>query len=279
MDTIVARKTWATLEPYHAMIYFADEAFQRWEALGFPHRGMGYFASRSAAMGPVAAGTVVATFFNFNPAVVARFIPAAWQLASPGDILAARLAAADEALRRMLGDAINDPTIIAAAASARTAAEACGSHGRPLFAAHAELPWPEEPHLTLWHATTLLREFRGDGHVAALLSADLDPVEALVSYSATGGAPSPGFYKKSRGWSDEDFAAAADRLRNRGWLDGDELSDVGRAGRERLEAETDRMAMAPWLAIGEEAATELRAMVRPWSRTIVGGGGMGRVAR
>jgi hypothetical protein len=266
---------WATLEPYHAMIYFADEAFAAWEALGFPHRAMGYFASRSAAMGPVGAAPVAAAFYNFNPGLVARFIPAAWDLAPPHVVLEARLTAVDAALVRMLGDQVGTPEMATAAEVARRAAEFCPPHGRPLFAAHAALGWPDDPHLALWLAITLLREFRGDGHIAALLAAGLDPVEALVSYSATDGTPSPNFYKKSRGWGDDDFAAAADRLRHRGWFDGSALTEAGIAGRESLETETDRMAMAPWLAIGEEAADELRATVRPWSRAIVAAGGLG----
>ncbi|RPI24218.1 MAG: hypothetical protein EHM57_02980, partial [Actinobacteria bacterium] len=132
MDTILARKMWATLEPYHAMIYFADEAFARWEALGFPRRGMGYFASRAAAMGRVEAGPVIATFYNFNPDLVARYIPAAWDLASPATVLDARLAAVDEALRRMLGDEVESPALREAAAVAGSAARACHPHGRPL---------------------------------------------------------------------------------------------------------------------------------------------------
>jgi hypothetical protein len=188
------------------------------------------------------------------------------------------MAAADEALRRMLGGEVASGAMREAAAMARSAAGACPAHGRALFAAHAALSWPDEPHLALWHAITLLREFRGDGHVAALLAADLDPVEALVSYSATDGAPSSTFYQRSRGWSEEEFTTAAGRLRERGWLDGSTLTDAGLAGREELEQATDRMAMAPWLAIGRDAADALRATVRPWSRAIVAAGGLAGIA-
>jgi hypothetical protein len=274
MDPILARKMWATLEPYHAMIYFAGEAFAAWEQLGFPKRGMGYFASRSAAMGRVTAGPVIATFYNFNPELVSSFIPSAWAIASPDEVLAARLVAADGALARLLGGEIGAPAMRRAAAVARSAAEACPAPGRPLFAAHATLPWPDEPHLALWHALTLLREFRGDGHVAALVEAELDPVEALVSYAATDGAPSAGFYRRSRGWTEADFAAAAERLQARGWLEGSTITATGLAGREAIEQATDRMAMAPWRAIGQEAADSLRAEIRPWSRAIVAAGGL-----
>lgn len=269
MDPILARKMWATLEPVHAMIYFVPEGFAAWEELGFPHRGMGYFASRSAAMGQVEAAVVSATFFNFNPTLVARFIPAAWELASPAQVLAARYEAADAALRRLLGDALDSEDMSWAADAAIEAARAAAPDGRPLFAAHAVLPVPAEPHLRLWHALTLLREFRGDGHVQALVAASLSGLQAVVSYAATGNGFSRDFYRRSRGWSEEEWALGEESLRALGWLDDDgQLTDTGRAGREMIEATTDRLALAPWTAIGEEAADRLRATVRPWARAI-----------
>ena len=275
MEPILARKMWATLEPVHAMIYFAPEAFAEWENLGFPHRGMGYFASRSAAMGPVEAAVVSASFYNFNPALVERFIPAAWEIASPGEVIASRLRAVDASLRRLLADQVDAAEMTWAADAAMAAALACPPQGRSLFAAHAALPVPEPPHERLWHALGLLREFRGDGHIAALVSADVGPVEALASYAATGQAFTGDFYRRSRGWSEEDWAAAEDRLRQRGWLDeAGALTDTGQAGREEIEVVTDRLAAEPWRAIGADTADRLRATVRPWTRTIMEQGGI-----
>ena len=275
MEPILARKMWATLEPVHAMIYFAPEAFTAWEDLGFPHRGMGYFASRSAAMGRVEAPVVTATFYNFNPALVKRFIPAAWEHAGPEEVIESRLRAVDAALRRFLGEAVESDEMSWAADTALQAASACPPEGRALFAAHAGLDSPELPHQRLWHALTLLREFRGDGHVTALVSASVSPIEALVSYAATGQAFNADFYRRSRGWSEEDWATAEDRLHQRGWLDETGvLSEPGRAGREAIEAETDRLAAAPWTAIGDDTADRLRATIRPWTRTIMDMGGI-----
>lgn len=270
MEPILARKMWATLEPVHAMVYFAPEAFAEWDNLGFPHRGMGYFASRAAAMGRVEAPVVTATFYNFNPALVERFIPAAWDHAAPEEVLTRRLHAVDVALRRFLGDGVESDEMSWAADTAMEAASACPTEGRPLFAAHAGLDTPETPHQRLWHGLALLREFRGDGHVHALVSASVSPTEALVSYAATGQAFNADFYRRSRGWPEEEWAAAEHRLRQRGWLDGDgALTDQGQAGREAIEAETDRLAAPPWTAIGEDTADRLRATIRPWARTIV----------
>src|SRR5207237_1692783 len=102
-------------------------------------------------------------------------------------ILEARVEAADAALRRALGEAVGTAEMARAATLARTAAEAATDHveGRPLFAGHARLDWPDEPHLVLWHAQTLMREYRGGGHVAALTASGLTGIEALVVHGAT----------------------------------------------------------------------------------------------
>src|SRR5438270_7955164 len=115
VDPVVARKTWRTLEPLHGLIYFAPEAAERYAALGIDGRA-GYFASRAAAMGPVSAEVVIATFFNFNPDLVRAGIPAAWHTTTTDKMLAARLEAADAALRGALGDAVHAPEMARAGA-------------------------------------------------------------------------------------------------------------------------------------------------------------------
>jgi hypothetical protein len=273
MERIVARKTWRTLEPYHGMIYFAPEASEAYEELGI-HGFDGYFASRAAAMGPVPAEVVVATFFNFNPEVVHQAIPAAWAIAPPARILEARVAAAGAALRRAVGDLLDGPDVARAAELARTATEACTPAGRPLYAAHAALPWPDDPPLALWHAVTLLREYRGDGHVACLVEAGLSGVEALVLHAASGEVPRAAL-QRTRQWSDAAWDAAVEGLAGRGVVEpGGALTEAGAARRAGIEATTDELAMAPWRAIGEEACSELRALVRPLSRAIVDGGSL-----
>ena len=218
MEPVMARKMWRTLEPYHGMIYFAPEATAAYEALGVMGFD-GYFASRAAPMGAVPAEVVVATFFNFNPAIVHHAIPAAWQATTPEALLEARLDAAADALRRAAGDLLDDPSVPRAAELARTAAEACTAAGRPLYAGHASLPWPDEPPLALWHAITLLREFRGDGHIACLVEAGLDGIDALVFHAASGDVPRAAL-QGSRQWDDAAWDAAVARLGDRGLVDG-----------------------------------------------------------
>lgn len=278
IEPIVARKTWRTLEPLHGLIYFTPEAAERYAALGIGSQPA-YFASRSAAMGPVGAEVVIATFFNFAPELVRRAIPAVWRTAAPDKILEARLEAADGALRRILGDAVASPEMSRAAELARIAAEAACDHldGRPLFAGHAGLEWPGEAHLVLWHAQTLLREYRGDGHVAALTAAGLTGIEALVVHAATGEVATD-VLKATRAWSEEQWAAAVDAVRSRGWLvDGDELrlSPAGAAHRKAVEDTTDRLAIDAYRALGADACSELRGLARPFSQAIVSSGELG----
>jgi len=263
-----ARATWRTLEPYHGAVYFSPEAQAHYQELGADSRA-GYFASRGAALGPAPAELVIGTFYNFNPALVRAAIPAVWRAAAPERFLSARLAGIDATLRRVLGPEIDSAGMRRAADLAREAAGAALPHpqARPLFAAHAALPWPQEPHLVLWHAQTLLREFRGDGHLAALLAAGLDGVEALVTHAATGqlGAET---LRISRGWSPQEWAQAVQRLRERGWLtQGPELAftPAGQERREAVERTTDELAVVPYAALGPENCAELRSLVRPYS--------------
>lgn len=269
----LAAKCHRALDPLHSLIYFAPEADEKFSEIGLRPGRMTYFASRSAAMGPVGAAVVTATFYNFNPDLVARHIPRAWGLASPEAILATRLEVADAALRRLLGDAVDSPEVAEAAELAREAATACTPQGRPLYAAHAELDWPEQPHLVLWHAITLLREYRGDAHIAALTLHGLDGLAALISHCATGRGFTEAAAKATRGWSHEQWSAGVERLRQQGVLDGDgALTEDGVALRERIEAATDAASTAPYDHLGEEKCVRLREIGKTLSRQAVAAG-------
>ncbi len=271
MEPDLARKMWRTLEPYHGMIYFTPRATEAYADLGVTGRA-GYFASRVAAMGAVPPAVVVATFFNFNPTLIEAVMPDAWEATTPDALVAARFGAADVALRELLGDDVVSSAEMAEAADlARAAAGACTAVGRPLYAAHASLTWPIDPHLVLWHALTLLREYRGDGHIAALVVEGLDGCEALVTHGSSGAVP-PAILQATRAWDDAEWAAAQDRLAARGWWADGEPTEAGRAGRERIEQVTDEQSLAPWRAIGAESADRLRELVRPFSRAIVASG-------
>lgn len=271
MDPQIARKTWRTLEPIHGFVYFSPDAEPAYTAAGLKPGRMGYFASRSAPMGAVPADVVIATFFNFNPALVRSVIPEAWALATPADVLAARLLVADGGMRRMLGDAIGSPELAEAADLARQAAEVACEHpeGRPLFAGHASLPWPDEPHLVLWHAQTLLREYRGDAHIAALTLDGVSGLEALVTHAAAGDVPEEAL-RTTRAYSEDEWAAGIEALASRGIVTTGPLAftDEGRRRRDWVEQVTDERSVAPYAALGEDGCERLRSLARPFSMTI-----------
>ncbi len=268
MDTTVARKLYRALEPYHAMIYFVPEASQAYKAYGIGGR-MSYFASRGASMGAVSADMIISAFYNFNPGLVRSVIPAAWQRATPAQIIDARFEGADAALRRVLSERVHSSEVAEAAQLAREASTACTPQGRIMYAAHATLEWPTEPHMVLWHAITLLREFRFGGHVAALLTDDVGPCEALVMHTATGEASRQAL-QTTRSWSDEEWEAATQGLRERGWLTPEStLTDEGKAHRDKVEQLTDQLALAPWQHLGDAKCDRLRELGRPLSRAII----------
>ncbi|MEO8888282.1 MAG: hypothetical protein ABI429_03175 [Jatrophihabitantaceae bacterium] len=268
----VAARAHRATDNLHSLIYFCPEADEEYRAIGLRPGSMPYFASRSAAMGAVTPGVTAATFFNFNPTMVAKHIPRAWTLASPEDILAARLRGADRALRRLLGEAVASPEVGELLELARDATTALGPQGRPLYAAHATLEWPEEPHLALWHAATLLREYRGDGHLAALSIAGLSGIEALITHCATGRGFTVESAKLLRGWSDEQWDAGVESLRGRGLMDDDGLTADGVALRAQIEQDTDRIDVAAWNHLGQERTARLLELGKGLTQIVVANG-------
>ena len=265
-----ARAAWRRLEPVHGMIYFAPEAKRRYADLGLSERA-GYFISRSAAFGRASAELIISTFYNFHPDLVRQAVDGAWDATTPQQVLDARYAAAGEALRRA---GIHElPHLNEVLTLARRAAEAAceRTEGRPLFAAHAALPWPENPVVQLWHAQTLLREYRGDGHVACLLSEGVGGLEALVLHAATGEVPVD-FLKASRAWPEDEWAAARERLRERGLLDGDSLSSEGALLRRHIEDRTDRLALRAYTALGDADCERLAELASPFGHAVVEAG-------
>ena len=278
MTSPLVRQAHDATNVLHSLIYFAPEAEQRFTAAGLEPGRMSYFAGRSAPMGAVGAGVVTATFYNFSPGLVAHCIPRAWELARPDAVIGARFAAADAALTRLLGpDVITSQDMIAMAELTREAAAACRPEGRPLYAGHADLAWPDAPHLVMWHALSLLREHRGDGHTAALVAAELSGLEALVSHTATGQGFLTEFAQASRGWSEEEWKGATEALTSRGLLDDDgALTPAGEALRARVEEETDRLAAAPWQHLGEERTGEVVRIGTALTRTVMKAGAFPR---
>jgi hypothetical protein len=278
MTPLLVRRAHNATNVLHALIYFAPEAEQELTGVGLEAGRMCYFASRSAPMGAVGASVVAATFYNFNPVSVARYIPRAWGLASPEAVIVARFAAADAALTRLLGpDVIASADMATIARLVREAASACTVEGRPLYAGHADLDWPDSPHLVLWHGLSLLREHRGDGHVAALVSAGLSGIEALITHVATGQGFASSFARTSRGWSQEEWDDTVSSLAARGLLEGDGvLSPAGQEQREHIEEQTDQTAAPPWQHLGDERTEEVIRIGKAMTRAVLSAGALPR---
>lgn len=254
---------WPLFETYHDVTYFTPESRAETDALGCKGGWMGYFGMRAAPLGAVAPEIVISSFYNFRPSMVRRAIPDAWQVASPEQFLEIRLKGAEGALRRMLGDV----DVTEAAELAQEAADNTPTAGRPLAAANAILPVPDKPLLKLWQAATTLRESRGDGHVAVLVAAALDPVETLVLFSVDQGLD-PAYMRAARGWSEQEWEQAGQRLADRGLLEDGVITQAGLDLRTDIERRTDEAAEAPWQALGQAKTDRLAELLTPMARAL-----------
>jgi hypothetical protein len=275
LDARLVPRAHRAVEPLHSQVYFAPELEEHLGALGLEPGRQIYFASHAAPMGAVGPGVVTATFCNFSPSLIARHIPAAWAIASPAQVVEARWQAARASLTRLLGgsSAVDAPEVAELAGLLREASTVLSPEARPLYAAHADLPWPEEPLLQLWHGASLLREYRGDGHLAALLDADLTGLEALITHTATGRGFTEEAARRLRGWSEDEWSAACAALADRGLLTGDgALTPDGVELRETVEAETDLLSADPFLHLGTERTERVVALAKGLAATIVGAG-------
>jgi hypothetical protein len=278
VDPGLIGRAYRAVEPLHSQVYFAPEHDEHLTVLGLEPGRMAYLAGRSAPMGAVAGGVVTATFFNFSPALIARHIPRAWGIATPEQVIAARLAAARASLTRLLGgsDAAAAPEIAELGGLLRQACADLSPEDRPLYAGHADLPWPDDPLLQLWHGASLLREYRGDGHLTALVHAGLNGIEALITHTASGRGFTEAAAKALRGWSDEEWAAACSSLAGRGLLDEAGLTEEGQLLRAHIEVQTDALSADPWLLLGPDRTARVVELGKALSRTVVGNGAFPR---
>ncbi|MFI7005269.1 hypothetical protein [Streptomyces sp. NPDC050145] len=261
MDAGSAREIWQKLEPLHAVTYFAPECVEAHREVGLRGFWMGYFGARAAPLGAVAAGVVEAAFFNFHPAMVRRAVPDAWRFAAPDAVLRARSLSATAALRRVAPSAAQAAARINALLE-RVVAAADGA-GCPLFAANRGLNVPDDPVGALWQHTTTLREHRGDGHVAVLTAEGVGGCEAHVLFAASEGTD-VAILRDNRGWSKDEWQAAADRLSARGLLDdGGHPTAEGRALRDHVESRTDALAVRPYEELRQGEFAQLQELLAP----------------
>jgi hypothetical protein len=247
-DPDLARQLWRRLEVIHAVTYFSPEPINALRDAGYKGFWMGYFAGRAAPFGEASPELVMATFYNFAESRVRKAVPDAWSCAPPSAALEARLAGSVATIRRAIGDV----DVVDVAALARRAAESAPVDGRPLFAANAALPWPDDLLGVLWHAATLLREHRGDGHIAALVAAGVAGREAHVLHHPAPVGPPPQIMAVGRDFDDSEWSASVSSAAGRGLItEHGELTEAGLALKQDIEDRTDRVALSAYEVLSD----------------------------
>ena len=251
------------VEPIGVVPYSADEPNEAMFALGFTNYWDTYFAGRAAPLGLVPAEVVDALFYNFAPGEVARHIPQVWRTTTPDAAISAREAGCVKALRRILGDHVDSPSFARAGELLTKAATSAPIEGRPMYAALRVLPIPTDVVARLFHAASMLREHRGDGHIAALMIEGVGRLEAHVLLALDMGMPAEKFGRIHH-LPAAQIAAVIDGVRERGLIGEDGwLSEHGRAVKHRVEALTDDLAAAPYESLEADELDELMAALEP----------------
>lgn len=281
MTTSPARLLGAALEPVVGQVYFSPECHAGYEALGFRPSpgsfgtgvaapdGPAYFTSRGSVLGQVPGELVAAAFGVFNPQVVVPAVTLGWTLTDAATIGAARTDGAVGQLRRVLG---SSPDGVARASELLArAVEPLRPEGRALYSGLLALGVPDEPLAAVWRRGDLLREFRGDSHIAAWVSAGLDATEIGLLTELYWGLPMR-TYIRTRAWTDDQLDAAEERLVARGLVADGALTDAGRELREDVEVRTDAQVQPAIDALGADL-DELLAILRPWGAAVRAAGG------
>ena len=262
------------LEPVCLVTFMADECNEEMAALGHRTYWDGYFASRAAPLGRVPAPVVHAAFYNFAEGEAARHIPSAWETIPPEASIAARMRGSTASLRRILGDELaGSPGLVRAADLTTKAATSAPTAGRVMYAGMRALPVPGDPVARLWHSATMLREHRGDGHVAALVGARIGGTESHVLAALDMGIHPPESFGRIHHLPKKRLAEVMDGLRERGLVDaGGCFTDAGRETKQRIEALTDELAAPPYDALSPAERDELITELEPVTAALVATG-------
>jgi hypothetical protein len=277
-----ARRLAAAIEPVAGQVYFSPECHRNYAALGFNPSvakagavelpdGPAYFTSRGSVMGQVPGEVVASAFGVFNPKAVVPSVAYGWTLTDAATICKARDDGAIAQLIRILGEEPEDLQTLTAVT--RRMVDVLRPEGRPLYSGLRSLAMPEHPVGAMWRMLDMLREFRGDSHTAAWISAGLDAVEIGLLTELWLGLPMRS-YIRTRAWSDEDLDAAVERLQSRGWIDAEGVgfTDAGRIARSIIEQTTDLQMADAIRELGDDAE-EMFAVLSRWGRAIRAAGG------
>lgn len=270
-----ARRLAMLLEPVVGQVYFSPECHAEYEALGFApspgHAGAtalpdgpAYFTSRGSLLGQVPGEVVAAAFAVFDPAAVVPAVTFGWTRTDAPTIRTARDRGAIAQLVRVLGEA--PAGLDRVIELLERAAAPLRPEGRPLFAGLSSMELPDHPVGRMWRLGDRLREYRGDSHTAAWISAGLDATEIGLLSELWWGLPLK-TYVRTRAWTEEALDGAIERLRSRGLLEGDGFSPAGRTLREQVEAATDAQMRPAVDALGDDA-DELFDRLAPWGEEL-----------
>jgi helix-turn-helix protein len=269
----VARRLFELTEPISLVNFMSPEPNDAMAALGFRGYWDGYFAGRSAPLGLVPAEVVHAAFYNFADGEVARHIPKVWNTTTPEAAHAARQQGCAAALRVILGDLVETPGLARAAELLAKASISAPTEGRVMYAGLRALPMPEEPVARLWYAANMLREHRGDGHIAALVSERISGTESHVLSALDMDIYPAESFGRIHHLPKARLAEVMDGLRGRGLLDASgRFTDAGRATKARIESVTDASAEAPYDGLGPAELDELIALLEPIAKRLEAAG-------
>jgi hypothetical protein len=265
----LVRLLWQRYEAVHDVTYFSPHRVEQARALGLKGYWMGYFAFRAAPLGPVGADPVGAVFFGFSPRRVRRALPDAWSYTTPAQALAARATAVEAALAELPEPPGGWDGLAEAADLAWRAAQAADTAGRPLAAANQAVARPAQAPVALWQAATVLREHRGEGHNAVLVSRGIAPIEAHLIKCAAAESDEPGL-RAARAFDDGEWELARAGLVERGLLDrAGRLTRRGEQEHRAIEAATDAAAMQPWQALGAPDSLRLLGLLDPIASAVL----------
>jgi hypothetical protein len=261
MDSTIVHDVHMAINLVHRLVYFVPEAAEEYGNLGVTGQA-GYFASRAAPMGAVPAELVLATFYNFSPQAVLPAMAGVWHAASPEALQAARYRVVQRSLERV-GASLSGEQIAEARALIDPVVAGLDLAGKPLAAGNSAVALPDDALVALWQQVTVVREWRGDVHIALLIANGVGPCDCLVLQVGTGRFPMR-LAQATRRWTEGEWTAASARLAARGWADGDgALTDAGRAAREGIEADTDQLCAPIWNPIGDQGAARLAELIMP----------------
>ncbi|MCK9824639.1 MarR family transcriptional regulator [Nocardioides cavernae] len=266
----IARRMFDLIEPVALVAFFSEEPNDEMAALGFTTYWDGYFAGRAAPLGRAPAEVVDAAFYSFGPGEVARHVPKVWDTTTPEEAHAARQRGCVAALRRILGDLADSPGLARAADLLARAATGAPLEGRVMYAALRSLPLPTEPVARLWFAANMLREHRADGHVVALMAEQVDRTESHVLLAIDAGVDPPESFGRIHHLPQAYLDRVMAGLRSRGLLDPEgRFTAAGRATKDRVEALTDALAAAPYVALPPADLDELVTSMEPIAARLV----------